>query len=308
MAHDFARLTELSNALYDRLVKHPLIRATIGEYRKVDHLPGIVSITVDNFDSEDLILQLDARGFEVSAGSACTSGNQDASHVLLAMGIPRNRALGSLRDPSSTITGVTCALDATLDNVRSAHKLGSNVLLTHHPVYIKAPDAFKPAESLTPSSSSVVYEAARLGVSVISMHTNLDRSAAARTLLPELMDFTASSSLEFMQQPDLLGLGAVADIAETNLASSIHSRVCGANRPIASQEWLFSVDHLAISENWRSGQTWMQLSAGRQAIISVRTSQYVALTYCCLAMTAQKSHSWKSWQKPHKKQGSRPLP
>ena len=124
----------------------------------------------------------------------------------------------SVGDPSSSITGVTCALDATLDNVRAAHKSGSNVLLTHHPVYIKAPDAFKPAENLTPSSSSVVYEAARLGVSVISMHTNLDRSAAARALLPELMGFTASSSLEFVQQPDLLGLGAVADIAETNLA------------------------------------------------------------------------------------------
>lgn len=133
----------------------------------------------------------------------------------------------SVGDPSSSITGVTCALDATLDNVRAAHKSGSNVLLTHHPVYIKAPDAFKPAESLTPSSSSVVYEAARLGVSVISMHTNLDRSAAARTLLPELMGFTASSSLEFVQQPDLLGLGAVADIAETNLAelASCASRI-----------------------------------------------------------------------------------
>ena len=97
VAKDFDRLTELSNHLYDCLVKHPLIEATLGEYRKVEHLPGIVSITVDGFDSEDLILQLDARGFEVSAGSACTSGNQDASHVLLAMGIPRNRALGSLR-------------------------------------------------------------------------------------------------------------------------------------------------------------------------------------------------------------------
>ncbi len=94
---DFVRLNDLSNSLYDHLVNHSLIHATIGEYREVDHLPGIVSITVDGFDSEDLILQLDARGFEVSAGSACTSGNQDASHVLLAMGIPRNRALGSLR-------------------------------------------------------------------------------------------------------------------------------------------------------------------------------------------------------------------
>lgn len=118
VAHDFTRLTELSNVLYDRLVKHPLIHATIGEYRKVDHLPGIVSIAVDNFDSEDLILQLDARGFEVSAGSACTSGNQDASHVLLAMGIPRNRALGSLRisfddriDPASLDRFCSCLFE-----------------------------------------------------------------------------------------------------------------------------------------------------------------------------------------------------
>lgn len=115
VAEDFTRLKELSNALYDRLVEHSLVHATIGEYREVDHLPGIVSITVDEFDSEDLILQLDARGFEVSAGSACTSGNQDASHVLLAMGISRNRALGSLRisfddriDPASLDRFCSC--------------------------------------------------------------------------------------------------------------------------------------------------------------------------------------------------------
>lgn len=129
----------------------------------------------------------------------------------------------SVGDPSSSITGVTCALDATLDNVRAAHECGSNVLLTHHPVYIKAPDSFKPAETLSPSSSAVVYEAARLGVSIISMHTNLDRSKAARMLLPELMGFTASSSLEFTQQPDLPGLGAVADITKTDLAGLARS-------------------------------------------------------------------------------------
>ena len=39
----------------------------------------------------------DQEGFEVSAASACSSGSLDASHVLLAMGIPRNEALGSLR-------------------------------------------------------------------------------------------------------------------------------------------------------------------------------------------------------------------
>ena len=57
----------------------------------------MVSVMVPGLDSETLVLQLDARGFEVSAGSACSSGSLDPSHVLSAMGIPRDEALGSLR-------------------------------------------------------------------------------------------------------------------------------------------------------------------------------------------------------------------
>ena len=60
-------------------------------------LPGLVSVMAEGVDSETLILDLDQAGFEVSAGSACSSSSLDASHVLLAMGIPRNLALGSLR-------------------------------------------------------------------------------------------------------------------------------------------------------------------------------------------------------------------
>lgn len=60
-------------------------------------LPGMVSIYVPGFDSETLILKLDQKGFEVSAESACSSGSLDPSHVLSAMGIARNDALGALR-------------------------------------------------------------------------------------------------------------------------------------------------------------------------------------------------------------------
>lgn len=60
-------------------------------------LSGIVSILVDGVDSETLVLECDQAGFEVSAASACSSGSLDASHVLLAMGIPREQALCSLR-------------------------------------------------------------------------------------------------------------------------------------------------------------------------------------------------------------------
>lgn len=60
-------------------------------------LAGIVSILARDVDSETLVLECDQAGFEVSAASACSSGSLEASHVLLAMGIPRDQALCSLR-------------------------------------------------------------------------------------------------------------------------------------------------------------------------------------------------------------------
>ena len=60
-------------------------------------LPGIVSVYVPTLDSETLLLQLDQAGFEISAGSACSSGSLDPSHVLMAMGVKRSDAQGSLR-------------------------------------------------------------------------------------------------------------------------------------------------------------------------------------------------------------------
>ena len=41
--------------------------------------------------------ELDMDGFAASSGSACTSGSLEPSHVILALGYPRERALGSLR-------------------------------------------------------------------------------------------------------------------------------------------------------------------------------------------------------------------
>lgn len=92
-----ATLQALSDKLYATLTAHPRIHATMGDYAQADRLPGMVSIYVDGMDSEELIIKLDAAGFEVSAGSACSSGSMDPSHVLSAMGIGREQALGALR-------------------------------------------------------------------------------------------------------------------------------------------------------------------------------------------------------------------
>ena len=43
----------------------------------------------------------------------------------------------SVGNPAAEITCVACALDATETNVRRAQEAGANMLLTHHPIYIK---------------------------------------------------------------------------------------------------------------------------------------------------------------------------
>lgn len=118
----------------------------------------------------------------------------------------------SVGDPAAEITGVACALDATVANVRRAQEAGANVLLTHHPIYIKAPEAFCPADAARPQCSAALYEAARCGVSIISLHTNLDRSHEARVCLSELLGAAPVSSLEHVDDPESTGLGALTTL------------------------------------------------------------------------------------------------
>lgn len=93
-----ALVSARSQRLYERLCAEGTgISPTVDNLAPDKHLPGMVSVMVAGYDSESMILELDQQGFEVSAGSACSSGSLDPSHVLSAMGIGRNEALGSLR-------------------------------------------------------------------------------------------------------------------------------------------------------------------------------------------------------------------
>jgi len=60
-------------------------------------LPNFASCAFANRRGEDMLLALDLAGLAASSGSACASGSLDPSHVLLAMGLDMNEALGSLR-------------------------------------------------------------------------------------------------------------------------------------------------------------------------------------------------------------------
>jgi len=57
----------------------------------------VLNVSVAGADSEALLMHLDLAGIAASSGSACSTGSVEPSHVLVAMGVPRDLALGAIR-------------------------------------------------------------------------------------------------------------------------------------------------------------------------------------------------------------------
>lgn len=64
---------------------------------ETSRVPNTTNIYFDGIEGEAMVISLDLKGFAVSSGSACSSGAVEPSHVLLAMGLDRDRAKSSLR-------------------------------------------------------------------------------------------------------------------------------------------------------------------------------------------------------------------
>jgi cysteine desulfurase len=60
-------------------------------------VPNIANLNFDFVEGEGLQISLDLKGVAVSTGSACSSGSTEPSHVLMAIGLPRDNGYGSLR-------------------------------------------------------------------------------------------------------------------------------------------------------------------------------------------------------------------
>lgn len=106
----FGRAAELAQAhlliaaerigkLRDRF-EHTLLATLQGVRRNgtdEPRLPNTSNLTFSNIDAETALLLFDKEGLCCSAGSACSSGSINPSHVLTAMGASRDEARSSLR-------------------------------------------------------------------------------------------------------------------------------------------------------------------------------------------------------------------
>ena len=90
------RRAEAAHPLAERLRVE--LEATGGRTSGAEpRLPNFATATFASRRGEDLLMALDLAGVAASSGSACASGSLDPSHVLLAMGMSMDEALGSLR-------------------------------------------------------------------------------------------------------------------------------------------------------------------------------------------------------------------
>ena len=64
---------------------------------ETQRLPGNCNISFEGIEAEELLLKLDEKGICTSSGSACSSGSGNPSHVLLAIGLEKELAYGTLR-------------------------------------------------------------------------------------------------------------------------------------------------------------------------------------------------------------------
>jgi cysteine desulfurase len=139
MAVGLARAAELAieeraaecarlETLRDRLESAILARVpdAIIHARGAPRAPHVTNVSAPATESESMLIALDLRGIACSAGSACQSGSIDPSHVLEAIGVPRDVANAAIRFSLGALTteaSVDRAADVYATLVEKARRL-----------------------------------------------------------------------------------------------------------------------------------------------------------------------------------------
>jgi cysteine desulfurase len=119
------RLTELRDAL-ERQIRAVVPDAVINA-QHVERAPHVSNVSIPGTDSEAMLMHLDLAGIACSAGSACSTGAVEPSHVLSAMGVSRDLGVAALRfsfGPDNSLEDVEAVVAALPKIVEKVRALG----------------------------------------------------------------------------------------------------------------------------------------------------------------------------------------
>jgi cysteine desulfurase len=121
-----SRICSLRNKLESELLNN--IDQVEIHSSKSDRLPHTTSIGFASVEAESILLHLDLKGVAASSGSACTTGEPEPSHVLLAMGVSPELAQGTVRislGRENTDQEMEYTIEVLKDTIRELRKISS---------------------------------------------------------------------------------------------------------------------------------------------------------------------------------------
>jgi len=126
---EYKRLQALRDRLEARICAAvPRVRINGASAPRV---PNTSSLSFESVDGESIVFSLDLSGIYVSTGSACSTGDPEPSHVLLAMGLAPKEAQGSIRislgkdNREEDIETIVQALATTVNRLRGISSVDS---------------------------------------------------------------------------------------------------------------------------------------------------------------------------------------
>lgn len=126
-AREQAEFARCVGALRDELERRMLgvVPDAVINAARSPRAPHVSSIAIPGTDSEALLMHLDLAGIACSSGSACSTGSVEPSHVLSAMGVPRELGVAALRfsfgkdNALADVEAVAAAFPKIVEKVRA---------------------------------------------------------------------------------------------------------------------------------------------------------------------------------------------
>jgi len=124
-------------------------------------------------------------------------------------------------DPRIEVTKIALGLDVTLEAIRAASHAGANLLLTHHPAYLKTDGVVRPDADLLTSGGAYVWEAMTSGVALMNYHTALDVSPEGALVLPNLLNLQYERPLVYTSNSEGIGFGSICALSKQDASMTL---------------------------------------------------------------------------------------